>query len=457
MPEAPWLPQFEAYARDVAESNQVPGMAVAVAQHGEVVYQAGFGYRDVQQALPATPDTVFPIASVTKTFTGLAIMQLEEAGRLSVHDPIVKWLPEFKLSDPKYQREITIRHLLTHSSGLPEFANAHIWWGWAYPGVLQSGARAITTYEEVTELMTEKKVDLLAPPGRFFCYSNEGYALLAWIVERASGKNYVSHLREHIWEPLGMTRTASLTEALAEVPGVSQFYGRRREDDKEVVFASPLHYGQIFGCDGLASTVRDLVRYFEVYRNKGLVDGQRIVSPAAIEKMMMPQVQSPSGLAYGYGMMLRLDYHGVTLAFHGGGSGAHVSLAVEKQTTVAVLSNLGHPAIRVSLGAINAVLGLPLDTWLFEFPEYELTPEQLARFVGTYGTPHSGPYWELRFYLQDGVLYMESEGQSVATRPYAEDAVVSGEDPRQGLRFLMDSDGAVWAAHRMGHLFPKVE
>lgn len=470
MSHTSWVPEFEAYAGDVAATHEIPGVAVAVAQHGEVIYAGGSGYRDAAPALPATPDTVFGIGSVTKSFTALAVMQLADAGKLSVADPVVRWLPEFKLPRPEHQHAITVHHFLTHSSGLPpEPALLH-----ARAASLRkdpdlerirgvelppdfASMRLISTYEELMELMAAKDFDLLGPPGRFFSYSNEGYALLQGIVERASGRPFMSYLREHILDPLAMTHTGTQAEMLARSPTVTQLYARRAEGDKDVVFASPTWHdiGQIFGNGGLASTVQDLVRYLEVYRNQGTVDGVRILSPAGTAKMTAPHIAVPTGGFYGYGLRVHPEYHGVSLVEHGGGNkgiAAHICVARDKGITAAALTNLtGAPAVKVTLGAINALMGLPLDTPLEAFPEYDADPQHLARFVGTYQAERT----TARFYLQDGVLYREMQGRSLAARPYAEDAVVVAPD--MPVRFLTNADGAVWAASFGLRIYRKVE
>src|SRR6266545_1490242 len=122
MSEPDWAQQYERFAADLIERSGIPGAAVALAQDGQVVYERGFGHRDAAGALPVTPDTRFGLGSVTKSFPALCIAQLEETGKLSIADPVVKWLPEFKLprsEDARYTSEIAIHHFLTHSSGIP--------------------------------------------------------------------------------------------------------------------------------------------------------------------------------------------------------------------------------------------------------------------------------------------------------------------------------------------------
>src|SRR5690625_2957109 len=110
---------FEHQAKQLIEKEQIPGVSLALNEDGTRIYEQGFGYRHVENQLPVTPDTVFGIASMSKSFTCVAIMQLQEAGKLTVHDPVIKHLPNFRLPYPSYAEQITIHHLMTHTSGIP--------------------------------------------------------------------------------------------------------------------------------------------------------------------------------------------------------------------------------------------------------------------------------------------------------------------------------------------------
>src|SRR5690625_1810144 len=110
---------FERQAKQLIEKEQIPGVSLALNEDGARVYEQGFGYRHVERQLPVTPDTVFGIASMSKSFTCVAIMQLQEAGKLSVHDPVIKYLPNFQVPQHEYTDKITIHHLMTHTSGIP--------------------------------------------------------------------------------------------------------------------------------------------------------------------------------------------------------------------------------------------------------------------------------------------------------------------------------------------------
>jgi CubicO group peptidase (beta-lactamase class C family) len=466
MTTAAWRGEFEAFAREVAEKGEIPGMAVAVARDGEVIYAGGFGHRDGDGTVPAAPHTVFGIGSVTKSFTALAVMQLVDTGRLSVDDPVTRWLPEFRLPRPRPgDGPITVHHLLTHTSGMPpEPALLHA----RAPSMLRDPdldrivnldlppdfgtITCISTVEELLALLAAKDFDLLGPPGRYFSYSNEGYALLQGIVERAAGQAFVEYLRAAVWAPLGMTRTAPQAEALARFAEVATPHARRREGDRDIVFASPAWHdiGNIVGNGGLASTVQDLLRYLEVYR----AGGAGVVSAAAGARMTAPHVAVPTGGFYGYGLRVHPDYHGVRVVEHGGankGIAAHVAVVPEHGITVAVLTNLtGAPAARVAMGAVNTLLGLPPDTRPVAYGAYACPPERLARFAGTYAAERQ----RVRFFMDGAALKAELQGRVVEVVPYAEDAVLCG--PEMPARFLFAETGDVWAVSLGLRILPRV-
>jgi CubicO group peptidase (beta-lactamase class C family) len=468
MQTATWVEQFEAHARAVARRGEIPGMTVAIARRSETVYEGCFGERALGGGAAVTPDTVFGIGSVTKSMTCLAVMQLVDRGRLAVDDPVVKWLPEFRVPHPARSDPITVHHLMTHTSGLPpepSLLHARATSMKRDPDLQQfatdlppdfASYQEIHTYDELLALIAGQDFAMLGPPGRYFSYSNEGFALLQGIIERAGATPYLRYLRENIWGPLGMTRTGSQAEALAGFDDVMTPHVRRQEGDTSTVFASPVWHdiNLIYGNGGLASTVRDLLRYLEVYRNAGRAGETQILSPEGVARMITPHVEVPTGGFYGYGLRVHPNWGGVRLIEHGGGNkgiAAHIAV-VDDQFTVAGLTNLSEaPTQDVTLGAANALLERPLDTPLREFPEYPATPADLARIAGTYQAERQ----ILRFLLVGDTLKVEMRGRQLDARPYAPDSVVVGKN--MPARFLPGEDGEVWAVSFGLRIYPKVE
>ncbi|SCW64253.1 Beta-lactamase [Paenibacillus tianmuensis] len=205
-----WSQSFEKYMRKTMEAVPLAGASVGLAKDGELAYHQGFGYRDIEEKAEITPDTIFGIGSVTKSFTCVALMQLQEAGKLSVHEPAVNYLPEFRLKDGQSVENITIHHFMTHTSGIPASPSL----GYAMKRTMLGDPAVdeldydieqhepIDTYEELMDYIASLDFELLGPPGSLPDYNNDCYALLGAIIERVSGISYEQYVIKSIsWCP----------------------------------------------------------------------------------------------------------------------------------------------------------------------------------------------------------------------------------------------------------------
>src|SRR4051794_5068225 len=221
-----WDGEVRAFAEGVRRKHRAPGMAVAVALDGAEVYAEGSGEREIGTGAPVTPDTVFGVASVTKSFTALAIMQLAEAGKLAVDDPVTRYLPEFRTPDPAATRAITLHHFLTHSAGFPPLPSRFFAFARSAEGDPAAGGKPawaadhppIDTYEDLMDYLAAGGYEMLGPPGAQFSYCNEGFALLGAIVERVSGEGYEVYVHRHILEPAGMEQSGYAVAQLRDFP-----------------------------------------------------------------------------------------------------------------------------------------------------------------------------------------------------------------------------------------------
>ena len=238
------LPEVEKAMAAHAAAKKFPASAVGLVIDGELVWSKGWGERAPGGAAPDL-DTVFRIASLTKSFTALAILRLRDDGKLVLEDPVAKWIPELA-GMPKATAdapEITLRHLLTHSEGFPE---DNPW-----------GDRQLARSDAFLSAMAKAGIPFSHAPGVAFEYSNTGFALLGQVVARASGMRYRDYVDAKILRPLGMTST--YWEASAVPPG-RLARGYRREGDA-LVEEPVLADGAFDSMGGLFSTVRDLARY----------------------------------------------------------------------------------------------------------------------------------------------------------------------------------------------------
>lgn len=457
-----WAGEYERFAADLVERSGITAAAVAVAKDGRTLYERGFGHRDAAGTLPVTPDTRFGVGSVTKSFPALCIAQLAEAGALSVDDPVTKWLPAFQLPrNPEYTPRVRIHHFLTHTSGIPpEPALFHARaasvcadpdWPRMYPkplGVPEDvcGLERIATYDELMALMARQDWTALGPPGYVLSYCNEGFVLLATIVERATGRSFAEYLQTNVLDPVGMARsglydTHTPPHEPEVVPAAVDAHGGKRE-----VFPSPVWWdqGKMWGNGGLKSTTADLLRYLEIYRTGGTVDGRRVLSADGIARMTAPHAPIPAGGHYGYGLQIGQTPNGLRTVGHGGGNkgvATQVLAVPEAGLTAVVLTNLVNaPAGKLTQALLNGALGLAPATPWATFPRHPLTAEQTARFAGRYaGQP--GTVVEVR--PRGGELEVDLGEATHVARPFAADAFVV-EALEQPLRFL-ERDGRVWA------------
>ena len=234
---------------DFSAREHVPGAAWGIVVDGELVHVGTTGYRDLATKSPVTPDTVFRIASMTKSFTAMAILKLREEGRLSLDDPADRYVPELKgLKYPTTDSpRITVRHLLSHAEGFPE---DNPW-----------GDQQLAATEEEFSAMLRRGIPFSNPPGLAYEYSNYGFAILGRIVSNVSKMPYRQYLSTHVLSPLGLTSTTL-------EPGAVQpdrlAHGYRWEDDqwKE---EPQLRDGAFGSMGGILTSLRDLGRYVSVY------------------------------------------------------------------------------------------------------------------------------------------------------------------------------------------------
>ena len=445
---------FEAYTLELAREHKIPGLAVVAARDGFTVYARGFGFADVEHAIPAGADTVFGVGSVTKSFTAAAIMRLQDAGRLSAGDPAVKYLPELRIPGGDATK-ITIHHFLTHTAGLPPLPSR--WYAFARsaladpegeaPPVPVAARPPIETPEDLMAYLAESDWVPLGPPGAQFSYSNEGYALLGAIVARVSGRAYARYVIEEILEPAGLHHTTFGPRPDSIPLGMATPYISRADAGQgDVVPARSWWYSETWlPAGGVCSTAADLVRYLELFCTGGTVGGRRILSEARVAAMTGPHIEVWPGVgyAYGYGLSVLQDYRGGALFEHGGGRrsiSAHVAGVPARGLAVVALANLANVPVRaIANGLLNVLAGMPVETPPLSFPDYACPAERLAAYVGEY---RSGEGAILRVRIDGAVLVIDADGLQLTARPVGVDAfVVRPRGTDQYVRFLMDDSG----------------
>lgn len=274
--------------------RKIPGASVAVLRGGKLVKIAGYGFANAETATPATPDTLYALASVSKQFTAAAVLMLVEEGKIGLDDPIRAHLDGL----PEAWQPATVRHLLSHTSGIPGYTEV--------PGFFDEPLRRYTP-TQLLALVTDKPLKFA--PGARWDYSNTGYYLLGMLVEKVSGKRWDAFLTERIFQPLGMTRTR-LNDLEAVLPGRASGYG---SSPRGVVNVPMVHPTQPGAAGALVSTARDMARWLAA------VDSGRLLPKAAWERAFTP-VRLADGKTAEYGFGWQVDtVNGRRRIAHGGG------------------------------------------------------------------------------------------------------------------------------------------
>jgi len=308
-------------------TGEAPGASVLVIRDGKVVLKRAYGLANLEEKRKATPKTNYRLASVTKQFTATAILILAEQGKLSLDDPLTEFFPDF----PTYGAQITVRHLLNHTSGLPD-----------YEDHLPPSSEPVLD-ADVLEILKRQEGGYF-PPGSAFRYSNSGYALLALVVERVSGVSFAEFLRGNIFAPLGMRHThMNLRTAPADS---RRAYGySRRSNGWERTDQSRTSY--VLGDGGIYSSVEDLARWEAELASPRLVrpetrrQSMNATTPARPLGEDRDATQADGELGYGYGWFVG-TWRGEPVVWHGGstrGFRTHIFRVPGRRLTVILLTN----------------------------------------------------------------------------------------------------------------------
>lgn len=354
-PAGDFAAKAEEYMAAQMRVNQFMG-TVLVAHKGEVLLRKGYGFADLEHSVPNTPLTKFRLGSVTKQFTAAAILLLEQQGKLSVQDPVCKFVENC----PDAWQPVTIHHLLTHTSGIPNFTS--------FPDYREKMALPCPPACTIARLRDRP---LEFPPGERWAYSNSGYILLGYIIEKVTGQPYDQFLRETILAPLALDDTGY--DQTAEIlPHRARGYSRQ---SKTLRNAAYLDMTIPHAAGAMYSTVEDLYRWDQALYTDMLL-------PAAAREVLFTPVKN--NYAYGWGVR---EQFGRTMIGHGGGINGFSSFIArypQDRTTVIVLSNVEQGnAGQVARDLAAILFGAP-----YELPReraaIELPPEVLERYTGRY-------------------------------------------------------------------------
>lgn len=292
----------------------VPGVTVDLAQNGNTIYAQGYGYSDVSTKQAAKPTDIFEIGSITKQFTAAIIMKLQEQGKLHVDDSMSTYLPQYG-----FPSAITLRMLLTHTSGLANYTSFSQFPDWSANGV-----------PEATVLTAVSQAPLQFTPGTAYSYSNSNYFALGGIIEVVTGQSYESNLDQDIFQPLGLQNTYyELPPAALAATGYDNSMGPLEP-------VTPWTRSSAFAAGAMSANVYDLVTW-----ENALMHGQ-VVSPASFKEMTTSDGFVSNGQSYGFGLVLQ-TYNGHPVMWHNGGIAGFLTqelVFLDSGVTLAEFANL---------------------------------------------------------------------------------------------------------------------
>jgi CubicO group peptidase (beta-lactamase class C family) len=315
--------QTDAAVESLRQAQKIPGVSLAVCRDGKVIKEAGYGLANVEWNVPVTPETIFQTGSVGKQFTSMAVMMLVEEGKIGLDDKLTKYIPE----SPAIWKDVTIRHLLTHTSGIADYGGEEDTMG---KGVINF--RKDYTEEDLVQAFAKMPVDFA--PGTKWSYSNTGYVLLGIVIHRVTGKFYGDLLQERVFRPLSMSSTRIISEADI-VPHRSSGYRLVKGELKNQEWVSPTLNTTADGA--LYTNVLDLAKWdAALYTTK-------LVKQSSFDAMWSPvKLNDGKTATYGFGWALAPQNGRRCVSHDGAWQGFTMSIAryLDDRLTIIVMTNL---------------------------------------------------------------------------------------------------------------------
>lgn len=326
------------------EMFHVPGAAVGIIADGKVILSKGYGYRDLDRALPVTDETLFPIASVTKAFTAFMLGQLVDEGKMSWDDPVIQYIPELKLLNQQVNQEATLRDLVAHRTGLGR--HDFMW---------------LLSDELSRDEMIEKigHLDFAAPFRQEFQYNNLTYTLAGIVVERVTGQTWEDAVSSRVFAPLNMNQTNTSIAEMQNSDNYSLPYAEIEGSVKQVPYLSPY---SIAPAAGINSNVADVLKWMQLQ----LSDGQGLIQKNTLDETHHAQIRVPDSnpmdevdiKGYGLGWFVG-KYRGFDYVEHGGsfdGFISQVALLPQRKIGVVILTNSSSDGVFLSTALANVII-----------------------------------------------------------------------------------------------------
>lgn len=408
----------DSVANKIIENAEVPGMNVAVAKNGKILFLKNYGVSDVEMDSEVDTHTIFGLASITKQFTAATIMRLIEQGKISLDDPVTKFLPEYPIQDNNF----TIHHLLSHTTGMKDYGlkNEELpgWYSLELP------------YQKMIELWANRPFD--NKPGENFDYLNWGYYLLGQIIERVTGTPWSKYAELELLKPLGLNKTL-FAHQWRIVPQRAKGYLHRDDSLMNV----PYRNIEVFSAGGgLSSTIEDIVQWTH------LLHSGKVVSSESLMKMTTPTVLKNGKTAgYGYGLYVN-ELRGHEKIYHGGtfGFGPYVSYYPDEGITIAILTNSTKGRER----AEQLEKTLATELLNIKIKDLPLSAADINKYSGTYSyqsTPTK--IRELKIFGENDELMAQFGDQAILLRSQGDHKFIPASEGITNINFEVKENKAV--------------
>ena len=441
---------MENLARESYEKGGFNG-AWLYAEKGEIVSKGALGFRDPEDTLPITEDTIFQLASVTKQFTAAAVMLARREGLLELDDEITKYFPEIPYPD------VTIRHLLTHTSGIPDYFDDADWFI-----KIWKEEKRVPGNDEILRFLCETEAKPYFAPGEGLHYSNTGYNLLALLVERLSGVPYEEFLQKNIFEPAGMSSTRCCHIRRDGVPFENYAQATVYDDGKCVADIDSAEYGDVAAFDGLNGDDYVYTNIFDMLRWDRALRAGKVLTPEEQKLMYTPGklvngedavYDEDEGLGYGFGWFVGRDEElGLIVSHSGGMPGVATWLErfIDEDRMLVILTCRDFADVRAYLSFEKGLKSIARG----KEPEPVVAIEDIAikdpdkskweSFCGKYEHPEDADFIIDEVWMQDGELHakaIDEDGDEMTFRLY-----LIGEDEfgrKGGMLKLKFGDGCL--------------
>lgn len=454
------------------ERKKVPGVTVCVRGPEGVIFEKGYGVRDDKGAI-INENTVMGIASMSKSTATLALSILATEGKFDFSDPVSKYFPNFRIKGIP-QQAVTCRHLATHTAGIPPMEPLE--WSIALNTpdrgdskwireMRRTACNQMNTIDQIIDYISEGRYPTLGGSGEYMSYSNEGYAILSYIVDQAAGEPLEEFLNKRVFGPIGMTRTVldqdgSEARKIASDGNITMLWdfdddGAARADNSWST-SPPFR-----SCDCVKSTAHDMARYYQCISNYGAIDNKQVIPAKAIEMLVGSQFPLTEKPYYCYGLNKRL-WQGHTLCEHSGGLhgiSAHGGLILGENYGFAALCNESDQytddLVHIMM---NLVMGRPLEeehVWLHPTGEQFAEPDML---LGEY-ICHEGIPTNFRVFVEDGILKAERPTGVYTLRHCGETwfQIINAEGARAGYCRFWLRNGKAWGVQVYTRIYQRIK